>query len=306
MAHKDLVTWLKTQLDDKEFKWLFIHKDTTQQYMAMIYECREASLITFDGYILLQSTLRYGLTPQGEIALGIVATDTPDGSRAIGNEAIGERDVVGTGAGLYLPCTFCNTLTVSRETLTCTQCDAHYGDEDFEPATPQPDSQPADSGGEDVTYVREWNSGISPDGVAFVSGETAHLHYHFDMRTDEHADNLSAALDTYADTTAALRSENARLQADVTSRGEQNARLQGELATARAAIRDMDTMQDRIDDLNQMVDEARQERDKARERVEELEDVIKEAYRIATDTGYETPQLCLGYVIAELREASTD
>lgn len=44
----------------------------------------------------------------------------------------------------------------------------------------------------------------------------------------------------------------------------------------------------------------------ARERVAALEDVIKEAYRIATDTEYETPQLCLDYVIAELREASTD
>lgn len=40
-----------------------------------------------------------------------------------------------------------------------------------------------------------------------------------------------------------------------------------------------------------------------RERIAELEDVIREAYRVATDTGYETPALCLSYVIAELKDS---
>lgn len=75
MAHNDLVKWLKSQLDDKEYKWLFISHETTQDYMAMIYECREASLIAFDGYIPLQHTVRYELTPAGSRALGIQATE---------------------------------------------------------------------------------------------------------------------------------------------------------------------------------------------------------------------------------------
>jgi hypothetical protein len=83
MVHNDLVKWLKEQLDDKEYKWLFISHETTQDYTGMVYECREASLITFDGYIPLQETIRYRLTPAGESALGIQASDGAEDARYI-------------------------------------------------------------------------------------------------------------------------------------------------------------------------------------------------------------------------------
>jgi hypothetical protein len=143
---------------------------------------------------------------------------TPDGSRALGMQDDTEagsnpEKVYGYGVWKPLPCTFCNTLTVSRETLICSECGADYGDEDPEPATP-----PTTATGTPQGYtVRQHGSGL-----AVVN------------QVDKPLVFLAAARVIEAEKIAdALHAETENLRAELAAERERVAELERELIASR-------------------------------------------------------------------------
>lgn len=153
-----VIDWLQIQYDDCHGVVL-VSDDDDAYYSAMVLECRIANLIEFAN--TRNGVITYRLTPQGEIALGIPATDAPTASAATGERVAAQtlddlilsylrmipdvRSVKNIVAGLYESTdTIFSNAEVSRkieELLINGQVELHHiNGEDYYRylATPQP------------------------------------------------------------------------------------------------------------------------------------------------------------------------
>lgn len=225
MVHQDLVKWLKSQLDDKEYKWLFISRETAQDYTAMIYECRESSLIKFDGYIPLQYTVRYTLTNAGKQALGIGATESNTGD-ALDNailsvlkdsEPIADFEIRSLLLETYpdlsdytMPTVYDAIQRLNKAGKIVFRNDTYMNKLYFVPvhhSTPAP--QPADTATGGVVYRIVNTEGYSHIYRGNINTDANHV------ATFDYDHDSQVCINAINTETATLRAENARLQAEL-------------------------------------------------------------------------------------------